>query len=42
MEREFDYDETDVENACDFFENRVVQAATKCLKLKSSTKEKVK
>ena len=40
MEREFDYDETDVENACDYFENLVVQAATKSLKQKSSTKVK--
>ena len=42
MEREFDYDETDVENACDYFENLVVHAATKSLKLKSSTKVKKK
>ena len=40
MEREFGYEETDLENACDNFESLVVQAATKSLKLKSSTKVK--
>ena len=42
MEREFDYDETDVENACDYFENLVVQAAILSLNMKSSTKVKKK
>ena len=42
MVRQFDYDETDVENACDCFEDIMLQAATKSLKMKCSAKVKKK
>ena len=38
MERNFNCDEIDVENACELFENLVTQAATKSLNMKSSSK----
>ena len=42
MERSFNYDETDVENACNLIENLVLKAATKILNMKSSTKVRKK
>ena len=40
MNRQFSCDKVDIENACDFIENLVLQAPTKTLKIKSSTKVK--
>ena len=43
IERKFDYNETDVENACSCFQNLLLQAASKSINLtKSSTKIKKK
>ena len=42
MERSFNYDETDIENACNLFENLVLKAGTKSLNMKISTKVRKK